>query len=152
MDCLKWRCIVMGDVSYALLEELMTKDEKVFYRDLGKRVAQLRKQNHLTQVQTAHDLGVSQQQIASYEAGRVKIPVFSLPRLASILAAPIDEIVGLQKPTHRGPASKLQQQLQRIGLLPRAKQKFIIDMLDALIRQDLTDSTQGLLRKGGPGP
>ena len=126
----------MGDVSYELLEELMTKEEKVFYRELGKRVAQLRKQNHITQVQMAHDLGVSQQQIASYEAGRVKIPVSSLPRLASILAAPIDEIVGLEKPTHRGPASKLQQQLASIALLPMAKQKFIIEMLDAFIHQE----------------
>jgi transcriptional regulator with XRE-family HTH domain len=126
----------MGEVSYELLEELMTKDEKVFYRELGKRVAQLRKQNHLTQVQMAHDLGVSQQQIASYEAGRVKIPVSVLPRLAAILAAPLDEIVGLQRPTHRGPASKLQQQLEQIALLPRAKQKFIIEMLDALIHQE----------------
>lgn len=125
----------MGDVSYELIEELMTRDEKVFYRELGKRVAQLRKQNHLTQVQMAHDLGVSQQQIASYEAGRVKIPVSALPRLATCLAAPLDEIVGLQGPTHRGPASKLQQQLDLIALLPRSKQKFIIEMLDALIHQ-----------------
>ena len=130
----------MGDVSYELLEELMTKDEKVFYRELGKRVAQLRKQGHITQVQMALDLGVSQQQIASYEAGRVKIPVSALPRLASILAAPIDELVGLEKPTHRGPASKLQQQLSAIALLPRTKQKFIIEMLDAFIRQEQTAS------------
>ena len=86
----------------------------------------------------AHDLGVSQQQIASYEAGRVKIPVAALPKLAAILAAPIDEIVGLEKPTRRGPASKLQQQLDLIALLPRSKQKFIIEMLDAFIRQEQT--------------
>jgi transcriptional regulator with XRE-family HTH domain len=138
----------MGEVSYELLEELMTKDEKVFYRELGKRVAQLRKQNHLTQVQMAHDLGVSQQQIASYEAGRVKIPISTLPRLASILAAPIDEIVGLEKPTHRGPASRLQQQLASIALLPRAKQKFIIEMLDALIHQEQITAASSEGRKG----
>jgi transcriptional regulator with XRE-family HTH domain len=131
----------MGDVSYELLEELMTKDEKVFYRELGKRVAQLRKQNHITQVQMAHDLGVSQQQIASYEAGRVKIPVSALPKLASILATPLDEIVGLEKPTRRGPASKLQQQLDLIALLPRSKQKFIIEMLEAFIRQEQIATT-----------
>jgi hypothetical protein len=38
--------------------------------------------------------------------------------------------------THRGPASRLQQQLASIALLPRAKQKFIIEMLDALIHQE----------------
>lgn len=137
----------MGDVSYELLEELMTKDEKVFYRELGKRVAQLRKQNHITQVQLAHDLGVSQQQIASYEAGRVKVPVSALPKLASLLAAPLDEIVGLETPTRRGPASKLQQQLDMIALLPRSKQKFIIEMLEAFIRQEQVAAAAGEARK-----
>jgi len=128
--------MVMGNINYELLEELMTKDEKVFYRQLGERVAQLRKQNQITQVQMARALGVSQQQIASYEAGRVKIPVSTLPKLSQVLAAPIDEIVGVDRPARRGPVSKLQQQVELIGELPRAKQKFIIEMLDALIRQE----------------
>lgn len=125
----------MSKVSYQLLEELMTKEEKVFYRELGERVAALRKENHLTQVQMARQLGVSQQQIASYEAGRVKIPLSMLPKLSAVLAASVDEIVGLQKQTRRGPTSRLQQQLDLIGHLPRARQKFIIEMLDAVIHQ-----------------
>lgn len=125
----------MGQISYELLEELMTKEEKVFYKELGERVADLRKQNHLTQVQMAEALGVSQQQIASYEAGRVKIPVSALPKLAAVLATPFDEILGMEVKSKRGPASKLQQQVDRISQLPRSKQKFIIEMLDALIVQ-----------------
>lgn len=125
----------MTNVSYQLLEELMTKEEKVFYRELGERVAALRKQNHLTQVQMAEQLRVSQQQIASFEAGRVKIPVSMLPKLSVVLATSIDEIVGVQKQSRRGPASRFQQQVDLIGHLPRAKQKFIIEMLDAVIHQ-----------------
>ena len=126
----------MGNVSYELLEELMTKEDKVFYKQLGERVAALRKQSHLTQVQMAHELAVSQQQIASYEAGRVKIPVSTLPKLASIFKMPLDEILGIKKKSRRGPASKLQQQLEMVSQLPRTKQKFIIEMLYALIRQE----------------
>ena len=35
----------------------------------------------------------------------------------------------------RGPAPKLQQQMDRIAKLPKAKQKFVIEMLDAMLQQ-----------------
>ncbi|MCP4447800.1 MAG: helix-turn-helix transcriptional regulator [Myxococcales bacterium] len=114
----------------------MTSEDKAFYKALGERVGAMRKQNHLTQVQMAEELGASQQQIAAYEAGRVKIPISALPKLSTILATPIDEIVGVEKKKRRGPASKVQQQVELIGNLPRSKQKFVIEMLDTLIRQD----------------
>jgi len=45
-------------------------------------------------------------------------------------------LLGLQdKPAKRGPASTLQRQIEQISLMPRAKQKFIAEMLDALIKQ-----------------
>ena len=34
-----------------------------------------------------------------------------------------------------GPKSKLEQQIEQVALMPRAKQKFISEMLDALIKQ-----------------
>jgi len=37
--------------------------------------------------------------------------------------------------TKRGPASKLQQQIEQGRHLPRAKQKFVIEMLDTVIQQ-----------------
>ncbi|QOC21582.1 hypothetical protein IC757_11075 [Wenzhouxiangella sp. AB-CW3] len=40
-----------------------------------------------------------------------------------------------KQPAKRGPASILQRQIEQIGLMPRAKQKFITEMLEALIRQ-----------------
>ena len=126
----------MGDISYELIEEIMTKQEKVFYQELGQKVATLRKQNHITQVEMAKELGVSQQQIASYEAGRVKIPISVLPKMSLILATPIDEIIGIKQKTKRGPASKLQNQIEMIRSMPRTKQKFISEMLDALIKQE----------------
>lgn len=126
----------MGNVSYELLEELMTNQEKAFYKELGDRVATLRKQNHLTQVQMAKQLGVSQQQVASYEAGRVKIPVSALPKLTAILSTSVEQIVGIEKKKRRGPASRLQQQIEQISHLPRSKQKLVMEMLDALIVQE----------------
>jgi transcriptional regulator with XRE-family HTH domain len=125
----------MGEVSYELIEEIMTNQEKTFYEGLGQRVAELRKQNNITQVELARELGVSQQQIASYEAGRVKIPVSALAKLAVVLATQVDELIGLKQVSRRGPSSKLQQQLDLVRNLPRSKQRFVSEMLDAVIQQ-----------------
>jgi transcriptional regulator with XRE-family HTH domain len=119
-----------------MLEGRMAKDDNEFYEELGERVAEFRKDNDITQVQMAQMLGVSQQQIASYEAGRVKIPIASLPQLSQILAVSIDEILGVEKRAHRGPTAKLQQLMEMIGELPKAKQKFIIEMLDAILSKE----------------
>jgi hypothetical protein len=40
----------------------------------------------------------------------------------------------------RGPASILQRQIEQIGLMPRAKQKVISEMLAALIKQQQSAS------------
>ncbi|GAB2933842.1 hypothetical protein [Hafnia psychrotolerans] len=41
----------------------------------------------------------------------------------------------LISPRKRGPASRLEQQIQMIGQLPKSKQKFVSEMLDAVIAQ-----------------
>ncbi len=53
----------------------------------------------------------------------------------------IDELLGNDDKkirNKRGPVSTLQQQIEQITLMPRAKQKFITEMLDALIQQQRT--------------
>jgi len=45
-------------------------------------------------------------------------------------------LVGMETlPAKRGPASTLQRQIEQISLMPRTKQKFITEMLGALIKQ-----------------
>lgn len=47
-----------------------------------------------------------------------------------------EELIGEQpRPARRGPAPKLQQQLERLRQLPRAKQKFVVEMLETVLRQ-----------------
>ena len=50
---------------------MSTKDER-FFKDLGARVAQLRKDQALTQAQLAERLGIAQQTLAHYEVGRLR--------------------------------------------------------------------------------
>ena len=117
----------------------MTPDERTFFQALGARVAQARKDADLTQVQLAERLGIPQPQLASYEVGRRRVPVSLLPRLARSLAMPIELLIGDDgpppPPAKRGPVSRLQQQVEAISRLPKAKQRVVSEVLDAMLAQ-----------------
>ena len=114
----------------------LSQDEKAFFIKLGARMAQLRKDQNITQVQMAEWLGVSQQTVNAYEVGRRRIQVSALPTVARLLGVSLEELIGEgDKPGKRGPAPKIQQQLERITQLPKAKQKVVMEMLDGVLSQ-----------------
>jgi len=120
----------------------MSPDERAYFQTVGARIAQARKDADLTQVQLAERLSIPQPQLASYEVGRRRMPVSMLPRLARVLDVPIEALIseeGAPAPGHgrtrRGPASRLEQQLDAISQLPRAKQRFVVQMLDTVLAQ-----------------
>ncbi|MGA2191716.1 MAG: helix-turn-helix domain-containing protein [Steroidobacteraceae bacterium] len=114
----------------------ISASERAFFERLGTRVAELRRSQNITQVEMAATLGVSQQTINSYEVGRRRIPVSALPTLARALAVSLEELLGNDSATKkRGPAPKLQQQIERIQQLPRTQQRFVMQMLDTVIAQ-----------------
>ena len=114
----------------------MTHDEQAFFKALGARIAELRKNSSITQVQLAQMMDVSQQTVASWEVGRRGVPVSLLPTLARALGAGVETLVG--EPTRaakRGPAPKLQQQVERLSRLPKAKQRLVMEMLEGVLAQ-----------------
>jgi len=117
----------------------MTPEDKHLYQELGQRIAQARKAMGLTQTQVAEQLGISQQTLAHYEVGRLRIAVSTLVPLADMLNSSVDELVygkaAAKENGKRGPASKLQQQIEKVRQLPRAKQQFVMEMLDTVIQQ-----------------
>ena len=126
----------MDPVSYSYLDTLMTKDDEVFFRALGKRIAQQRKEIGLTQVQLAELLSISQQHMAAFEAGRRKVSAAAIPVLAKLFGMTTDQLMGIDKqPAKRGPASRLQQKIEQVSRMPKAKQQLAIDMLEAIIQQ-----------------
>lgn len=111
-----------------------TRDEQ-FFRELGARIALARKELQLTQQQLAEQLGIAQQTMAHYEGGRLKVSASLLPQLAQILNLSLDELLGLptRRAARRGPASRLEQQIDAIRQMPITKQKFVAEMLDNVI-------------------
>jgi transcriptional regulator with XRE-family HTH domain len=114
----------------------VTPNEAQFFKALGTRIAELRKDQGLSQQALADELGIAQQTFAHYEVGRARMPVSLLPVLARLFGVGVDELLGLRNGTgKRGPAPKFQKQLERIGQLPRAKQRVVIEMLDGVLAQ-----------------
>jgi transcriptional regulator with XRE-family HTH domain len=107
-----------------------------FLQDVGKRLEELRKAQNLTQAQLAQLLGISQQLVAFYEGGHQRIPIDLLPEVARLLGVQVEQLLGLSAgAARRGPTPKFQQQPERINRLPRSKQRFVMEMLDAVLTQ-----------------
>lgn len=116
----------------------MTPKDKLFYEALGQRMAEFRKAQGLTQTQLAEMLGISQQTVAHYEVGRLRVAVAMLPALTQALGVTCEDLLNEPPaPTKgkRGPTSTLQRQIERVGQLPRAKQKFVMEILETVIQQ-----------------
>ncbi len=115
----------------------VNSQEMEFFKTIGGRIAQARKDQGFTQQQLAEHLGIAQQTLANYEAGLVRFPASILPLLGQILDLAPEELLGneAKSKAKRGPTSRLDQQIQCIRQLPRTKQNFVMDMLDAVIAQ-----------------
>lgn len=52
------------------------------------------------------------------------------------LAVSVEDLIGeSRQPGKRGPAPKIQQQLERITKLPKAQQRFVMQMIDTALQQ-----------------
>ena len=125
----------------------MAIKHEAFFKEIGERIAQARKERGLTQQQLADALGISQQTLAHYEVGRVGVGAPMLPRLSELLDLSFDEILlghpTVRLPGKRGPASRLEQQLDAVTRLPKAEQKFVSRMLDNVLGPNTGTLAQG---------
>ncbi|MBL0040612.1 MAG: helix-turn-helix transcriptional regulator [Xanthomonadales bacterium] len=113
----------------------ITDDERAFFIALGARIGRLRKDQDITQVQLAELIGVTQQTLNSYETGRRRVPVSLLPAIAKRLGVAVEALLedDAKAAAKRGPVPKLQQQMDRIAQLPRARQQFVMQVIDSVI-------------------
>ena len=88
-------------ISAGLNTVAITQEEREFFISLGSRIAALRKEAHITQVQLAQTLGVAQSTLNAYELGQRRVPVSALPVLARALAVSLEELIGEPVPAAR---------------------------------------------------
>lgn len=71
-------------------------------------------------------------------SGKAETPVQvgSLPILTRVLGVSLEELMGeAKRPAKRGPASKLERQLERLAALPKSQQKVVSKMLEGVLQQ-----------------
>jgi len=116
----------------------MAAKEKTFYAALGQRIAEQRKARNITQVELAATLGIAQQTMAHYEGGVSRIAVETLTELANALSIQVEDLIGSSNKratSKRGPAPKLQQQLEQLSRLPKDKQRLVSQVIESVLAQ-----------------
>jgi len=106
----------------------------------GRRLAELRKAHGLTQREFGKLIGLSQSMVVYYER-RAKNPTAEfLGKAAEALGITVDELLGQDNGSKSkrkpGRTSELERRLQAVQDLPRSKQKFVIDFIDTVVRQE----------------
>jgi transcriptional regulator with XRE-family HTH domain len=104
---------------------------------IGERLMRLRQERGISQQDMAEQLGIAQPNISDYERGVLRLHGELIVKITKILGISSDELLGLtNNMPKRGPAPKLQHQLERLGQLPKAKQRVINEMLTGLLQQN----------------
>jgi transcriptional regulator with XRE-family HTH domain len=106
-----------------------------FTKELPIRMKRLRQANHLTQLEVARSLGITEGRYGHYERGIRQVPVSLIPKLTEALECSESELLsnGANQPKKRGPLSAWEKRVATIKSLPSDKQKEIQNVVDALI-------------------
>lgn len=106
--------------------------------DFGKRLASARRAKGLSQEALAQLLDTTRVNIGYYERKATNPTLEFIQRCAEALDVPLADLIGgiVSKNGHKpGPPSKLQQQIEEIRRLPRAKQRFVSELLDTVLQK-----------------
>jgi transcriptional regulator with XRE-family HTH domain len=98
----------------------------------GERLFQARSKAGLSQAQVAEQLGISQQSFAGWERRETALKPDQLARLAEILGATVEHLLGggATRPRGAGPVGKLRQVFERASKLPREQQKHVLRVVE----------------------
>jgi transcriptional regulator with XRE-family HTH domain len=103
---------------------------------LGRRIARLRRDRGLTQVELAERLGITQPAVSDYENDDTRLPADAVIQIAHILGVSADELLGLKESSSNPGGSRnrrLYRRLQEIEKLPRRDQQALLRTIEAFI-------------------
>ncbi|MBL0378137.1 MAG: helix-turn-helix transcriptional regulator [Desulfofustis sp. PB-SRB1] len=103
---------------------------------LGGRLARLRKEQGLTQIELGAKTDLSQVLISDYERGRLQPSPDTLIKMANALGVATDELLGLKGKPASGskPSLKTLRRLKKIEELPPSQQKALFKTIDNFLK------------------
>lgn len=116
----------------------MDANSRAYFRALGKRITERRKQVDMTQAELARALGVSQQTVFAYELGDRRVNVPRLIELAALFHIPVEELMDLSKeprPVKRRLSPAGARHAERYQLMSKKQQRFVTRIIDVLLAQ-----------------
>jgi len=120
-----------------------SKIRVVSFKDVGRRVRELRIAADRTQAQLAKTLGTTQTALSEIERGNRGLTVQQIVKLSRALKTSPNEILGESANGRQGgPVSpRLLRRLRRLESLPKVQQDAILKVLDSLLKaQEKTQS------------
>jgi len=115
--------------------------------DLGKRIADLRKREGLTQSELARKIDLSHTQITRYELKGVQPPADILKKLADIFGTSIDFLVNgtaQEKAQNTLSDAELIKQFKEMEQLPEREKSTILNVVSAFVRDFKTKQAYAL--------
>jgi len=102
---------------------------------IGQRLARLRRERGLTQVELAQRLGIAQPVVSDYERGELRLHGQLIVKLTAILGVSAEELLGLKKAPSNGALRnrRLLRRLQEIERLPRRDQQALLRTIDRFL-------------------
>jgi transcriptional regulator with XRE-family HTH domain len=102
----------------------------------GERLARIRNERGVTQVELAKKTGLTQNLISAYERDRLRLRVDLAVRFAVALGVTTDELLGLKTPAVNGaPLSRrVLRRMYKLERLAPAHQRALLKTIDAYIR------------------
>jgi transcriptional regulator with XRE-family HTH domain len=102
---------------------------------IGARLARLRRERGLTQMELAEQLNVAQPVLSDYERGELRLHGQLIVKLTRILQVSADELLGLEPPQRSGAMKnrRLLRRLQQLDRLPRRDQQALLRTIEAFL-------------------
>jgi len=105
---------------------------------LGQRLARIRKERGVTQVELAERTGLIQVVVSDYERGRLRLPAEMAVRFAEALGVTTDELLRPNRKdsaakSGKQPSLKLVRRMEQIESLPLYQQRALLTTIDTFI-------------------
>ena len=119
----------------AALQEWSVAQKKKQEETIGQRLARIRRERGLTQVELAAKIGVAQPVLSDYERGVLRLHGQLIVTLTNVLGVSSEELLGLSKPAQNSTIKnrRLLRRFQEIEKLPKRDQQALFRTIDAFL-------------------